>query len=206
MEFSLLCSHPTLWRPEYGSYMIEGTPGQPYGGTMSEFNTVEDNMRKRRKEATALLGENQALCTITSFPRLVPVWTCPSRSFRALGSKRANHDPSIWPSSSHTSQTVRTLCAAFDGLCHIRATGRPCVPASAGGWWARALLYESIRLASVDRTIRTTVTARVMATPIPGWGGGRGTSAKQFWPCEEEQNLMAIRCSPHLTLTVASAG
>uniref|UniRef100_A0A8C3WM62 Glutamate--cysteine ligase n=1 Tax=Catagonus wagneri TaxID=51154 RepID=A0A8C3WM62_9CETA len=61
-------NHPTLWRPEYGSYMIEGTPGQPYGGTMSEFNTVEDNMRKRRKEATSLLGENQALCTVTSFP------------------------------------------------------------------------------------------------------------------------------------------
>lgn len=56
--------------------MIEGTPGQPYGGTMSEFNTVEDNMRKRRKEATSLLGENQALCTITSFPRLVPVSAC----------------------------------------------------------------------------------------------------------------------------------
>ncbi|ELK30655.1 Glutamate--cysteine ligase catalytic subunit [Myotis davidii] len=62
-------NHPTLWRPEYGSYMIEGTPGQPYGGTMSEFNTVEDNMRQRRKEATSLLKENQALCTITSFPR-----------------------------------------------------------------------------------------------------------------------------------------
>ena len=42
---------------------------------MFEFNTVEDNMRKRRKEATSLLGENQALCTITSFPRLVPVST-----------------------------------------------------------------------------------------------------------------------------------
>ncbi|XP_019786991.1 glutamate--cysteine ligase catalytic subunit isoform X2 [Delphinus delphis] len=71
-------NHPTLWRPEYGSYMIEGTPGQPYGGTMSEFNTVEDNMRKRRKEATSLLGENQALCTITSFPRLgCPGFTLP---------------------------------------------------------------------------------------------------------------------------------
>uniref|UniRef100_A0A8C3WJ25 Glutamate--cysteine ligase n=1 Tax=Catagonus wagneri TaxID=51154 RepID=A0A8C3WJ25_9CETA len=71
-------NHPTLWRPEYGSYMIEGTPGQPYGGTMSEFNTVEDNMRKRRKEATSLLGENQALCTVTSFPRLgCPGFTLP---------------------------------------------------------------------------------------------------------------------------------
>uniref|UniRef100_A0A8B9R9G1 Glutamate--cysteine ligase n=1 Tax=Astyanax mexicanus TaxID=7994 RepID=A0A8B9R9G1_ASTMX len=63
-------NHPTLWRPEYGSYMIEGTPGQPYGGTMSEFNTVEDNMGKRRREASTVLTENETLCTITSFPRL----------------------------------------------------------------------------------------------------------------------------------------
>lgn len=71
-------NHPTLWRPEYGSYMIEGTPGQPYGGTMSEFNTVEANMRKRRKEATSVLEENQAICTITSFPRLgCPGFTLP---------------------------------------------------------------------------------------------------------------------------------
>ncbi|KAG5831185.1 hypothetical protein ANANG_G00301140 [Anguilla anguilla] len=71
-------NHPTLWRPEYGSYMIEGTPGQPYGGTMSEFNTVEDNMDKRRKEASSVLKERQTLCTITSFPRLgCPGFTMP---------------------------------------------------------------------------------------------------------------------------------
>ncbi|XP_041108065.1 glutamate--cysteine ligase catalytic subunit-like isoform X2 [Polyodon spathula] len=64
-------NHPTLWRHEYGSYMIEGTPGQPYGGTMSEFNTVEDNMGKRRREASSLLKENQTLCTITAFPRTI---------------------------------------------------------------------------------------------------------------------------------------
>ncbi|TRY96962.1 hypothetical protein DNTS_033570 [Danionella cerebrum] len=63
-------NHPTLWRPEYGSYMIEGTPGQPYGGTMSEFNTVEDNMDKRRREASSVLEKNQTLLTVTSFPRL----------------------------------------------------------------------------------------------------------------------------------------
>ncbi|KAM4772254.1 glutamate--cysteine ligase catalytic subunit [Rhinophrynus dorsalis] len=71
-------NHPTLWRPEYGSYMIEGTPGQPYGGTMSEFNTVEDNMRKRRQEASSLLSGNNSICTITSFPRLgCPGFTLP---------------------------------------------------------------------------------------------------------------------------------
>uniref|UniRef100_A0A8D0BXT7 Glutamate--cysteine ligase n=1 Tax=Salvator merianae TaxID=96440 RepID=A0A8D0BXT7_SALMN len=63
-------NHPTLWRPEYGSYMIEGTPGQPYGGTMSEFNTVQDNMRKRRQEAASVLKQDEAVCTVTSFPRL----------------------------------------------------------------------------------------------------------------------------------------
>uniref|UniRef100_A0A8C3VKN1 Glutamate--cysteine ligase n=1 Tax=Catharus ustulatus TaxID=91951 RepID=A0A8C3VKN1_CATUS len=61
-------NHPTLWRPEYGSYMIEGTPGRPYGGTMSDFNTVQDNMRKRRQEAASVLKENEAVCTVTSFP------------------------------------------------------------------------------------------------------------------------------------------
>uniref|UniRef100_A0A6I8RN68 Glutamate--cysteine ligase n=1 Tax=Xenopus tropicalis TaxID=8364 RepID=A0A6I8RN68_XENTR len=71
-------NHPTLWRPEYGSYMIEGTPGQPYGGTMSEFNTVEDNMRKRRQEASSLLSVNDSLCSITTFPRLgCPGFTLP---------------------------------------------------------------------------------------------------------------------------------
>ncbi|XP_032537736.1 glutamate--cysteine ligase catalytic subunit isoform X2 [Chiroxiphia lanceolata] len=71
-------NHPTLWRPEYGSYMIEGTPGQPYGGTMSDFNTVQDNMRKRRQEAASVLKENEAICTVTSFPRLgCPGFTLP---------------------------------------------------------------------------------------------------------------------------------
>ncbi|XP_043919687.1 glutamate--cysteine ligase catalytic subunit [Protopterus annectens] len=71
-------NHPTLWRPEYGSYMIEGTPGQPYGGMMSDFNTVEDNMGKRRQEVSLILKENQSLASITSFPRLgCPGFTLP---------------------------------------------------------------------------------------------------------------------------------
>lgn len=61
----------SLWRPEYGSYMIEGTPGKPYGGLLAHFNIVEANMRYRRDEAQQLLGPDEVLMTITNFPRYV---------------------------------------------------------------------------------------------------------------------------------------
>ncbi|XP_053358106.1 glutamate--cysteine ligase catalytic subunit-like isoform X2 [Clarias gariepinus] len=64
-------NHPTLWMPEYGSYMIEGTPGQPYGWTLSEFTAVEDNMSKRRKEACSVLNKDETLFTFTSFPSTI---------------------------------------------------------------------------------------------------------------------------------------
>lgn len=35
------------WFPEYAIYMIEGTPGMPYSGTMKDFLLVEANMRYR---------------------------------------------------------------------------------------------------------------------------------------------------------------
>lgn len=61
---------PSLWRPEYASYMIEGTPGGPYGGDISEFSLVEDNMKKRRKEVQGLLGPDEYIFSLTAFPRL----------------------------------------------------------------------------------------------------------------------------------------
>ncbi|XP_067014302.2 glutamate--cysteine ligase isoform X2 [Anabrus simplex] len=60
----------SLWRPEYGAYMIEGTPGKPYGGLLAHFNIVEANMRYRREEAEKLLKSGEELMTLTSFPRL----------------------------------------------------------------------------------------------------------------------------------------
>lgn len=59
----------SLWRPEYGAYMIEGTPGQPYGGLLAHFNIVEANMRHRREEVTRMLKPDEAVLTLTSFPR-----------------------------------------------------------------------------------------------------------------------------------------
>ncbi|CAL1301851.1 unnamed protein product [Larinioides sclopetarius] len=59
-----------LWRPEFGAYMIEGTPGKPYGALSSCFNVVEANMRARRDEAVELLEGDESLLCLTSFPRL----------------------------------------------------------------------------------------------------------------------------------------
>lgn len=59
----------SLWRPEYGAYMVEGTPGKPYGGLLAHFNVVEANMRYRRAEATKLLQDGEVIMSITNFPR-----------------------------------------------------------------------------------------------------------------------------------------
>ncbi|XP_026829944.1 glutamate--cysteine ligase catalytic subunit isoform X2 [Ooceraea biroi] len=69
----------SLWRPEYGAYMLEGTPGKPYGGLLAHFNVVEANMRYRRQEATKLLQPNEVLMSLTVFPRVgAPDFTDPS--------------------------------------------------------------------------------------------------------------------------------
>ncbi|XP_024085611.1 glutamate--cysteine ligase catalytic subunit [Cimex lectularius] len=60
----------SVWRPEYGAYMVEGTPGKPYGCLLAHFNIVEANMRYRREEAQQLLKEDERLITVTSYPRL----------------------------------------------------------------------------------------------------------------------------------------
>lgn len=60
----------TLWRPEYANYMIEGTPGLPYEHQISCFNRVEANMRLRRKQVAELLGEDEYILSLTSFPFL----------------------------------------------------------------------------------------------------------------------------------------
>ncbi|KAK3602244.1 hypothetical protein CHS0354_034479 [Potamilus streckersoni] len=68
----------TTWHPEYAAYMVEGTPGKPYGGMMAHFNLVESNMRQRRKEIQAVLGTDTTPMTLTSFPRTgCPAFTFP---------------------------------------------------------------------------------------------------------------------------------
>ena len=60
----------TLWRPEYAGYMVEGTPGQPYEHQINCFNKVEANMRLRRNQVQEILGEDEYILSLTSFPLL----------------------------------------------------------------------------------------------------------------------------------------
>ncbi|XP_021359710.1 glutamate--cysteine ligase catalytic subunit-like isoform X2 [Mizuhopecten yessoensis] len=79
--------HPSTWRPEYASYMVEGTPGKPYGGLFAHFNVVEANMKLRREEIQKCLGPNEVPLSLTSYPRTgsgvfsdPPTYTDPANS------------------------------------------------------------------------------------------------------------------------------
>lgn len=88
----------SLWRPEYASYMVEGTPGGPYGGSTNYFNTVEHNMRIRRQEVEALLEEGEVCVSISAFPRLgCPDFTSPSQQPDPLNSFTRSL---FWPSEA----------------------------------------------------------------------------------------------------------
>lgn len=58
------------WVPEYGAWMIEGTPSVPYGGFTSDLRKVEGNMRLRRARLLELLKEDEIAPTVTAFPMM----------------------------------------------------------------------------------------------------------------------------------------
>ncbi|KAJ1743355.1 glutamate--cysteine ligase [Coemansia sp. RSA 1821] len=59
-----------LWRPEFGRYMIEGTPGHPYNSTVSELASVEANMKRRREIVSSLMKDNEVILSVGSYPQL----------------------------------------------------------------------------------------------------------------------------------------
>ncbi|GAA5878137.1 hypothetical protein JCM8547_005637 [Rhodosporidiobolus lusitaniae] len=59
-----------VFHPEYGRYMLESTPGEPYGATLEDLLNVEGNMRFRRKLARSRMLPHEVPLTLTSFPRL----------------------------------------------------------------------------------------------------------------------------------------
>ena len=87
------CDRRALWRPEAGSWMIEGTPGQPYGRTgagnkLFGCSLIEQNMEFRREELERLLLPEERLLSLTSFPRLgCPGSFHPSHDVRPLSSR-----------------------------------------------------------------------------------------------------------------------
>lgn len=59
-----------VFHPEYGRYMLESTPGMPYGATLEDLLSVEGNMKFRRKLAKSRMHDNEVPLTLTSFPRM----------------------------------------------------------------------------------------------------------------------------------------
>jgi glutamate--cysteine ligase catalytic subunit len=59
--------------------MVEGTPGKPYGALLAHFNIVESSMKYRREEIKSLLKPDEAVMSLTNFPRLgSPQFSFPS--------------------------------------------------------------------------------------------------------------------------------
>jgi len=56
------------WVPEYGSWMVEGTPGSPYAGCASDLLKCEANMRMRRAKMLAVLNPGEICPTVPCFP------------------------------------------------------------------------------------------------------------------------------------------
>jgi glutamate--cysteine ligase catalytic subunit len=54
--------------PEYGSFMIEAIPANPYGGYTADLRIVEANMKLRREMIAVILKPNELLITLTAFP------------------------------------------------------------------------------------------------------------------------------------------
>ncbi|PRP79117.1 hypothetical protein PROFUN_11673 [Planoprotostelium fungivorum] len=61
----------TLWRPEYGVHMVEGTPGKPYGKRgLIDLLSIQASMRERRETVEKLLKPDEIIVTLTNYPLL----------------------------------------------------------------------------------------------------------------------------------------
>ena len=67
------------FHPEYGRFMLEGTPAEPYDGNLlDDYYYVEINMVKRREVSESELPSHIKPLTLTTFPRMgCPNFTSP---------------------------------------------------------------------------------------------------------------------------------
>lgn len=63
-------SFTAIWHPEFGRYMLEGTPARPYRQDAKDLLCVERDMIMRRRQVEALLRPGESLLAIGNFPRL----------------------------------------------------------------------------------------------------------------------------------------
>ncbi|KAJ5197798.1 uncharacterized protein N7498_006915 [Penicillium cinerascens] len=61
---------PPHFHPEFGRFMLEATPGRPWGIGFKDLLKVESNMKWRREIAKAHMAPNESPITLTTFPRL----------------------------------------------------------------------------------------------------------------------------------------
>ena len=59
-----------VFHPEFGRFMLESTPGQPWGIGFKDLLDVEHNMKLRRVIAKDHMEPNEYPITLTTFPRL----------------------------------------------------------------------------------------------------------------------------------------
>ncbi|MCJ1227825.1 Zn finger-containing GTPase- Activating Protein for ARF [Toensbergia leucococca] len=59
-----------VFHPEFGRYMLEATPGKPWGIGFKDLLDVEPNMKWRRTIAKDHMDPNEYPITLTTFPRL----------------------------------------------------------------------------------------------------------------------------------------
>lgn len=58
------------WQPEYGSWMVEAVPRDPYSGYVSDLLNVEKSMQWRRKRLHAALKPSEIAPSVSNFPML----------------------------------------------------------------------------------------------------------------------------------------
>ncbi|KAK7509786.1 glutamate-cysteine ligase-domain-containing protein [Phyllosticta citriasiana] len=59
-----------VFHPEFGRFMLEATPGKPWGIGFKDLLDVEQNMKWRRVIAREHMASNEFPITMTTFPRL----------------------------------------------------------------------------------------------------------------------------------------
>ncbi|KAH6724833.1 glutamate-cysteine ligase-like protein [Leptodontidium sp. MPI-SDFR-AT-0119] len=59
-----------IFHPEFGRFMLEATPGKPWGIGFKDLLDVETNMRLRRKIAKEHMHPEEYPITLTTYPRL----------------------------------------------------------------------------------------------------------------------------------------